>query len=156
MAELREIRRARPLESERLTEIALAAKRHWGYDERLIELWTDELTVSARFVESHLVFCAVEGTEVVGFYALSGDGPDYELEHMWVDPPSIGSGVGARLFGHAVATVAALGGLALRIAADPNAEGFYRKMGAVPAGRAASRPEGRTLPVLELAIDPSR
>ncbi|MCL4530843.1 MAG: hypothetical protein M1485_06230 [Chloroflexi bacterium] len=34
-----EIRRALPEEADALTEIAIAAKRHWGYPERWIEIW---------------------------------------------------------------------------------------------------------------------
>ena len=29
-----------------LTQIALAAKRHWGYPERWIEIWSSQLTFS--------------------------------------------------------------------------------------------------------------
>ena len=36
-----EIRQAVPDDAPRLTEIAFAAKRHWGYDESLIELWSE-------------------------------------------------------------------------------------------------------------------
>lgn len=148
-----EIRAAHPTEAARLTEIAHAAKRHWGYDQRLIELWVDELTISPDFVAAHPVYCAVRDSQILGFYALVGQGDEYELEHMWVDPPHIGSGVGSLLFEHAVKTVASLGGSVVAIASDPNAEGFYRKMCAVPAGRVPSRPEGRTLPALRLVIE---
>lgn len=147
-----QIRRALPSEAARLTEIAFAAKRHWGYDERLIELWADDLTVTPGRLATHPVYCAVSDARIEGFYALTGQGERYELEHMWVDPPRIRSGVGAVLFEHAARTVAALGGSVLLIASDPNAEGFYRKMGAVPAGTVPSKPEGRTLPLLELAV----
>jgi GNAT superfamily N-acetyltransferase len=46
----------------------------------------------------------------VGFYALSQDGDELELEHMWVDPGHMRTGVGALLLAHAVATARRLGG----------------------------------------------
>jgi GNAT superfamily N-acetyltransferase len=147
-----EIRQAVPDDAPRLTEIAFAAKRHWGYDESLIALWSDELTVSASFIAAHDVYCATRERTIIGFYALSWDGDVFELELMWVDPPFIGAGVGAELFRHAVRTVASHGGTLMRIASDPNAEAFYEKMGARRIGDVPSRPEGRTLPLLEFAV----
>lgn len=147
-----DVRSAHPSEANRLTQIAHAAKRHWGYAEDLISLWEEDLTVVPEFIESHDVHCAVVDGAVVGFYALSHVGEVFELEHMWVDPDRMGHGVGATLFNHAVETVRSHGGSRLDIASDPNAEGFYKKMGAQSVGTVPSRPEGRTLPLLTLKV----
>lgn len=143
-----EIRRARPSDAAVLTRIAHAAKRHWGYSDALIALWNDELTITAAFVNAHPVYVATRGATAVGFYALSHENDVFELEHMWVDPLHIGSGVGRELFAHAVVTARALGGALLTIAADPNAEAFYSGLGAHRAGEIASTPAGRVLPLL--------
>jgi len=92
--------------------------------------------VTPRFVQHHPVYCAVRGAHVLGFYALSG--------------------VGARMFDHAVATLRADDAHVLRIASDPYAEGFYLRMGARRVGQWPSTPRGRTLPLLELAVGPPR
>jgi GNAT superfamily N-acetyltransferase len=136
-----------------LTRVAHAAKRHWGYPEAWIDLWVSDLTVTAAFVEAHPVYCAVRGTEVVAFYALSADGAAFELEHMWVDPAHLGAGLGAHLLRHATDVVRSLGGTSLAIASDPNAEGFYRRMGARRVGSVPSTPTGRELPLLVIEID---
>ena len=149
-----EIRGARPADAALLTELAHAAKRHWRYADELIRLWREDLTVTPEFIDAHAVECAVFGSRIVGFYALSGDGPTRELEHMWVDPAYMGRGVGRRLLRHAVAALRAAGCACLEIASDPNAEGFYLKYGAVRVGQVPARPEGRTLPLLELRIAP--
>lgn len=86
----------------------------------------------------------------MGFYALTGRAPVIELEHCWVVPARIGRGVGARLVAHAAATCRAAGATMLRIASDPFAEGFYRRMGARRVGVVPSTPRGRTLPLLLL------
>jgi GNAT superfamily N-acetyltransferase len=142
------IRRAAAADAPALTRIAHAAKRHWGYGDYLIALWTADLTVTPVVIEADPVYCAVIGSDVVGFYALSREGAAFELEHMWVDPPSMRTGIGARLFRHALETAHALGGRTLTIASDPNAEGFYRRMGARRVGSAPSKPAGRELPLL--------
>jgi GNAT superfamily N-acetyltransferase len=152
-AETISIRAAHPDEAAQLSGIARAAKRHWGYSEDLISLWLDDLTVSPQFIAGHDVHCAVHDSDVLGFYALSHVGDEFELEHMWVDPQYIRRGIGARLFQHATETVRSHGGSVLEIASDPNAEGFYLKMGARVIGSVPSKPDGRTLPLLTLVIE---
>ncbi len=142
------IRRARPADCGDLTRLAHAAKRYWRYPERIIRLWKLDLTVTPAFVVRQPVYCAVRGATVVGFYAFSGTRGVRELEHLWVDPQHIGSGVGRALFAHLLKRLRALGVSRLRIASDPNAEGFYRAMGARRVGEVASRPPGRRLPLL--------
>jgi GNAT superfamily N-acetyltransferase len=150
------VRRAVAGDADTLTRVAHAAKRHWGYPETLLALWKRDLTVTAQLIAEHPVYCAVRGSEVVGFYALSEDDGVFELEHMWVDPAHMRAGLGARLFRHATDLVRSLGGASLRIASDPNAEGFYRRMGARRVGTVPSTPAGRELPLLVIEIDSTR
>lgn len=148
-----EIRRASPADAATLTRIAHAAKRHWGYSDSLIELWKADLTVTVEFLNAHPVYAAVHGEQIVGFYALSREDGVFELEHMWVDPAHMGAGIGRRLFDHAVATARGMGGSVLRIASDPNAEGFYSGLGARRAGEVTSTPAGRVLPLLFFPLE---
>lgn len=136
-----------------LTRIAHGAKRYWRYPEAWIQLWKDALTVTPEFVERHQVYCATRGGELLGFYALTGTGNLRELEHLWVAPERIGTGIGRRLLAHALETLRADGARTLRIASDPNAEGFYASQGARRVAEIPSVPAGRTLPVLELSLD---
>lgn len=142
------IRRAEPGDAGELTVIAHAAKQHWNYLAELIALWKEDLTVRPDFIRDHPIFCALDGAVIVGFYAVSRADATFELEHMWVRPERLGTGIGAQLFRHAVATVRSLGGTQLAIASDPHAEGFYLRMGARRIGRVPSKPAGRWLPLL--------
>jgi len=154
----RVIRRARRADVARLTAVAHAAKRHWGYAESEIALWRSDLTVTPELLAEDAYFCAEDDGRVVGFAAISLDGDVAELEHLWVDPPEMGRGHGAALFRHAVTVACERGATALRIASDPHAEAFYLRMGAVRVGQVPSTPPGRTLPVLSVrtAIDSRR
>jgi ribosomal protein S18 acetylase RimI-like enzyme len=147
------IRRARPADAAALTRIAHAAKRHWGYPEKLIRLWRADLSVSPEMIAADPVYCAARDGDIAGFYALSGDGTTREIEHMWVDPRYIGSGIGRQLFAHLLRRLRSMRVARLKIASDPNAEGFYRHMGARRVGRIASPPRGRYLPLLVLRLD---
>ncbi len=91
---------------------------------------------------------------MLGFYALVTGEKKTELDHLWVTPSHIGTGVGKELFIHAMQTAAGQSIDAVEILSDPNAAGFYRKMGAHQIGEAVSEIDGqpRTLP--RLTIDP--
>ena len=149
-----EIGRASSGDAEVLTRIAFASKRYWGYPERWISHWSETLTITPEFVRDDDVYVAVVGGEPIGFYALTGRGRDLELEHLWVSPAWIGSGAGRLLFEHAMDRAAARGAKHVEIEADPNAEGFYLKMGARRASENVYEIEGhrRVLPrmVVEL------
>lgn len=70
----------------------------------------------------------------VGFYALSQDRPEARVECCFVDPATIGSGVGRLLWRDLEAFARANGVTSLILAADPNAVGFYRHTGMEEAG----------------------
>ncbi|MGH7898891.1 MAG: GNAT family N-acetyltransferase, partial [Candidatus Binatia bacterium] len=135
-----------------LTRVAFAAKRHWSYPESWIRSWRADLRILPHFIARHPVYCAVVRERRIGFYALSGAGHEFELEHMWVRPDCIGRGIGRSLFQHATATVRAAGGNRVTIASDPNAEPFYLAMGARRIGTVPSTPEGRRIPLLRLDV----
>jgi GNAT superfamily N-acetyltransferase len=145
-----EIRRATPGDAETLTGISLAAKRYWGYPERWISQWKEALTITPDFVRRNEVYAATSDKEIIGFYALTGRGRRIELGHLWVSPGHIGTGVGRTLFDHAVRTAASHGAELLSVEADPNAEGFYRRMGARRVGETSYRinDQRRVLPLL--------
>jgi N-acetylglutamate synthase-like GNAT family acetyltransferase len=151
-----EIRRAKPDEANALTKIAHAAKRHWGYPERWIEHWRNELTITPQCIEENEMFVAVAGEEIVGCCALVVDDSNAEIEHMWIQPQHMGSGVGRALFLHAKERAEDLNLTSLELSADPNAEGFYQRMGATRIGEVHSEIDGqpRILPRMRLALSP--
>jgi N-acetylglutamate synthase-like GNAT family acetyltransferase len=121
------IRPASTDDAEGLTEIAVNAKRHWGYPEHWIEHWKSDLTISPEFIAHNQVFVAEDEGELIGFYALSVESKKAELDHMWVSPNHIGTGIGKELFVHAMQRAAGQGLEEVEIIADPHAEGFYQR-----------------------------
>lgn len=148
------IRRALPEEASTLTTIALEAKRHWGYPEHWIKHWESDLTISADFVRDHHVYVAEADGEIRGFYALCVSDDKAELEHMWVTPASIGTGIGKELFLDAMEKAAALAVHDVEIVADPNAAGFYERMGATQIGEVDSPIDGQSRKIPRLKIQP--
>lgn len=146
------IRRATTDDSPTLTSIAHDAKRYWGYPEHWIKHWQDELTISNDFVNANEVYLSTSDDEVRGFYALVVRDDKAELEHLWVAPQFIGTGVGKELFLHAMQRAGARDVSEVQITSDPNAEGFYQKMGAHRIGevRADMDDKPRTIPRLSV------
>ncbi len=150
------IRRALPAESGTLSRIAHEAKRHWGYPERWIQHWNRDLTISPELIAEADVFLAEDEGAILGFYALVVKDGKAELDHMWVSPKHIGRGIGKELFIHSMRRAAAEAIEEVEILSDPNAAGFYKRMGAEPLGQVASEIEGQPRVLPRLNIDPRK
>jgi len=144
------IRTATVEDSEELTAIAMAAKSHWGYPESWMKQWESDLTITPDFVLHNTVYVSEADGEVRGFYALCVAAGKAELEHMWVRPEYIGTGVGKELFLHAMDRVTALNLDEVNLTADPNAASFYEHMGAKRVGEVDSSISGRKLPRMKI------
>jgi len=149
-----EIRRAHPEEADTLTEIAQAAKRHWKYPERWLQQWQPDLTITREFITTQEVFAATMNGEIVGCCALVMTDSLAEIEHMWIRPEQMGSGVGRALFEYARARAEERGATVLELSADPNAEGFYARMGAKRIGEVPADMDGqsRVLPRMRIEL----
>lgn len=148
------IRRAATEDAPALTRIAHEAKQHWGYPEHWLKHWQDDLTITPDFIAGNEVYVAESKTDLVGFYALIIKQEKAELDHLWVLPQHIGTGVGKELFLHAMQHAARERVAEVEILSDPNAEGFYRKMGAHRIGETVSELEGQARLLPLLTIDP--
>ena len=149
------IERARPEQAVRLTQIASAAKSYWGYPAAWIDLWHNQLNITAQYISQQEVYVALDDeVVVVGFYALEGGGDRCSLAHMWVEPKSLRVGIGRRMFRHAIGRAAELGVRRIEIESDPYAEGFYHAMGAETVGEVTYQSHGvpRCLPLLVYTI----
>jgi GNAT superfamily N-acetyltransferase len=147
------IRRARPQEAAFLTDLALRSKAVWGYDARFLARCTAVMRLDPALIAAWPHHVAERGGRVLGFYGLEPALEGVGLDSLFVAPEAIGQGIGRALWRHAVATARARGHPALVVASDPHAEGFYRRMGAVPAGaRPSALAPGRLLPVLRFPL----
>jgi GNAT superfamily N-acetyltransferase len=146
------IRAARPDEGEALRTIAGAAKGFWGYDQALVRSWAASLDLSpGRLGAAHAFVAEAEGRAIGWAEALPPEGGICVLEHLWVEPSSIRRGVGSRLFRHAAGRARDLGATAMEWEAEPNALGFYARMGGSPA-RTATSEWGRRLPIMRISL----
>ncbi|MDT0441208.1 GNAT family N-acetyltransferase [Streptomyces johnsoniae] len=146
------IRAARAEEAGALSELALRSKAYWGYSDAFIAACREELRLHPGDIERRRTTVAEREGRAIGFATLDGEPLEGELGMLFVDPLAIGQGVGRRLFDHTLDVARGLGFTRLILGADPNAEPFYRRMGAVRVGSEPSGSiPGRELPLM--AVD---
>jgi GNAT superfamily N-acetyltransferase len=120
------VRPASAAEYEPLRELTFESKAHWGYDRDLVRGWADSLSFDG---DCERWVAELDGG-IVAWAALAppADGVAV-LDHLWVDPAWMGRGVGSRLFHLAADRARELGAERLEWSAEPNAVGFYEKLG---------------------------
>jgi GNAT superfamily N-acetyltransferase len=131
-------------DTERLREIAFAAKAHWGYDAQRVRDWADSIDFD-------------DGRELlveddVAWASIVPKGDVCVLEDLWVDPTAMGRGLGARLFRRAVERAREHGATRLEWEAEPNAVGFYERLGGHYLRDSEPSQWGRVLPVMGVSL----
>jgi len=136
-----------------LTSLARRAKAHWAYPPELLARFLEDLVVSEAAIADHEVWVLDGGGGPVGFHRVVVGEPAV-LEDLWLEPASIGAGHGRRLWLHAVEVARRSGASAIELDADPNAVGFYVRMGASHIGDTPSAVvPGRTLPRMRADLE---
>jgi GNAT superfamily N-acetyltransferase len=146
------LREGRGDDFERLREIAVEAKAHWGYDRALVEDWATRGDFEPESLSARLLYVAEADGQPIGWAALIPRGNVGWLEDLWVTPPWIGSGVGRLLFEHVCDHARELGARRLEWEAEPNAQGFYEHMGGRFVRESEVTEWGRVLDVLGVEL----
>jgi GNAT superfamily N-acetyltransferase len=120
------VRPAAAADYEPLRELTFESKAHWGYDRDLVRSWADGLSFDG---DCERWVAELDGA-IVAWAALAppADGVAV-LDHLWVDPAWMGRGLGSLLFRLAADRARELGAQRLEWSAEPNAVGFYEKLG---------------------------
>ena len=142
-------------DADALTDLAHRAKAHWGYSASWMREWDAQLTILPGYIDMHDVWVAERDGAIVGMCALEDRGARWMLEHVWVDPPLHGRGIGRALVLRALQTAREHHARVVELLADPYATGFYEKLGARHAGDVAAPMPGardRTLPRYEFVL----
>jgi GNAT superfamily N-acetyltransferase len=120
------LRPAVPDDYERVRELTFESKAHWGYDRDFVRRWAEGLGFEG---DEERWVAELDGA-IVAWAALVPpvDGVAV-LDDLWVDPAAMGRGLGSRLFRLAADRARGLGAERLEWGAEPNAVGFYEKLG---------------------------
>ncbi len=148
------LRAAEPCEAGEITALAHRSKGYWGYDQEFLDRMRELLTVHSDQIRDERIVVAERDGVILGFYQLGGKPPDAELMDLFIEPDAIGTGLGRRLWEHAVRSARARGFHNLRLESDPHAEPFYARMGAIRIGEREVAPE-RVLPLMSMSLAPT-
>lgn len=157
------IRPAAITDSEALTNISYAAKRYWNYPKEYFDIWENELTITPAYIQNNKVYVAEVDGQIVGYFSLVEVKDDFRagkvfikkgfwLEHIFILPGYIGKGIGTQLINYLKSLCQKLCIDKIRILSDPNAKGFYEKIGAQYMGESPSSIMGRTVSLYILDI----
>src|SRR4051794_14822434 len=147
------IRPAIAEEAEVISSLAIRSKAHWGYTPEQMVVFSRELVLSPAELATRRAHVLEENGRIIGLYTLVARADDAaELDHLFIDPSRLGSGLGAALFRHACVVAQQAGFRRLSILSDPHAVGFYAAMGARLEGYVPSSIPGRQLPVFTLDL----
>lgn len=155
------IRKAIDGDQETLTELSFVSKRYWQYPEHYYTAWQSELTITRSYLEQNSVYLIGNQAVIVGYYSIVLLGKSlvlqgqtlsrgHWLDHMFVLPEYIGTGIGRKLFAHLCTMCKTKKIMSVNLLADPHAKGFYEKMGCVYVKECPSTIEGRTTPLLRI------
>jgi len=119
-----------------------------------MEIWKPQLTFSPQYFAENNSWVAVNREKLIGFYTLQEKNGNAWIDNLWVLPEFIGQGIGKRLFLHGIEFSRQRGYKTLQLEADPNAFGFYEKMGMHKIGERHSEVDGQTriLPIMEIEL----
>jgi GNAT superfamily N-acetyltransferase len=157
------IRQAKNQEADILTKISFSAKGYWDYPQEFLDIWSRELTISPDYISDNDVFVFETNGVIIGYYSIvrlrseidvSGTliARGFWLDHMFIEPGSIGRGIGTELFDHLRKRCLHRGINELGILADPHSRGFYEKMGCEYKREYPSSIRNRTTPYLQLRL----
>ena len=135
-------------EANELSNLALSSKATWNYSEEFILACKADLTITEQYIKNNYVYILEEEQETVFFFSFQRKEED-SLDFLYLHPNYKGKGYGRILRESVVQKAVELNIKSFTIDSDPNAKGYYLKMGAKQIGEIPSTVfKNRMLPLL--------
>jgi GNAT superfamily N-acetyltransferase len=146
-------RRAKLVEAEQLTHLAMLSKQSWGYsDEFMHRVAGDMLVTEHDIAASHCIVAEVDGA-IAAYLLVQMNGTDAFVRDLFVHPGYFRRGLGRALFEDAVRYARVNRASRITLTSDPNAQPFYERLGLECVGMVPSvAGNGRVLPVMAYKI----
>ena len=149
------LRKASPEEAHGLTELALRSKRVWGYDDAFMQRVMPDMIVHPEFLTKEHGIVAEEDGVIFGYAIVRVKDAEAFLRDLFVEAGHFRQGIGRALFDEAVRYSRENRAQSITLGGDPNAIGFYEKLGMRQIGSEPSiAGEGRVLPVMTMNLAP--
>ncbi|MDP7978862.1 GNAT family N-acetyltransferase [Bacillus sp. WLY-B-L8] len=139
-------------EANKLSNLALSSKATWNYSEEFILACKEDLTITQQYMKDNYVYVLEENQELIGFFSFQRKEVD-SLDFLYLDPAYKGKGYGRILWESVVQKAVELNIKSFTIDSDPNAKGYYIKMGAKLIGETPSTVfKNRLLPLFRYDV----
>ncbi|MDQ8014459.1 MAG: GNAT family N-acetyltransferase [Flavobacterium nitrogenifigens] len=136
-----------------LTEITKRSKAYWGYSEEQIEKWSNNLTVTADYIEKNNVCNLVIENQIIGYYSyLRLEENQVKLDNLFILPEYIGKGFGSYLMNDFLERMRNEKCQKIILDSEPNAEQFYQKIGFTKIGEFETSIKNRFMPIMEMKL----
>lgn len=146
------VRTASLNEANELSHIALISKATWDYSEEFIQACKEDLTITDDYIVNNYVYVLESEGIKIGFFSFQRKEED-ALDFLYLHPNYKGKGYGKLLWQSVVEKAVELGMKCFTIDSDPNAKGYYMKMGAKLIGETPSTVfKDRLLPLLRYDV----
>lgn len=146
------VREALLEEAKELSNLALSSKATWSYSEEFIQACKEDLTITEQYIKNNYVYVLEEKQEIIGFFSFQRKEAE-SLDFLYLDPKYKGKGYGRILWESVIQKATALNMKSFTIDSDPNAKGYYIKMGAKLIGEIPSTVfKDRLLPLLQYDV----
>ncbi|MBP3967958.1 GNAT family N-acetyltransferase [Bacillus sp. WL1] len=145
------IREALLSEGNELSELALHSKATWNYSEEFLLACKEDLTITDEYIKNNFVYVLENDNTMIGFFSFLRN--DKSLDFLYIHPRYKGNGYGKVMWKFVIEQAKELGIKSFTIDSDPNAKGFYLKMGAKLIGETPSTVfKNRLLPLLKYDV----
>lgn len=140
-------------DAEALTLLTRRSKAYWGYSQKQIEQWHDELLITEDYIHENEVYLIRHEGSIVGYYSYFELEKGFcKLDNLFVEPDFIGAGFGKSLMTHFLNQIRMAGFKKASLDAEPKATAFYQRFGFQIVDQLQSSIPGRTLPIMELDL----
>ncbi|PEC23682.1 GNAT family N-acetyltransferase [Bacillus cereus] len=145
------IREALLRDADELSELALYSKAIWNYSEEFILACKEDLTITEEYIKNNFVYVLENENTKIGFFSFLRS--ENALDFLYIHPRYKGKGYGKILWKFVIEQANELRIKSFTIDSDPNAKGYYLKMGAKLIGETPSTVfKDRLLPLLQYDV----
>jgi GNAT superfamily N-acetyltransferase len=131
------IRPAAQQDIESINRVIAASKAYWQYSDDYLREAIPLIQISDEWINRHKGW-VIENDSIEGFMGVIAESDGWLLEHLWIHPNAIRSGLGRKALDFLFQIARNNGVQRMRLLPDPPAEEFYRKHGAIYSGLVVS------------------
>ncbi|WED44024.1 GNAT family N-acetyltransferase [Legionella cardiaca] len=137
----------------KLNDFIRTSKGFWGYSESFLDFFMEKYGLKEFYFSKNEIILLEEETELLGLYAfkLNYEGKP-ELDLFFINADKIRQGIGKTMWQYAIQYASRKGWKEFMLIADPNAENFYKCMGAETVQQFESFP-GRFVPIMRVEVN---